>query len=57
MPADNLEINETIAAPFAQLVLDCIGRQYLAMLMRPPAMPMHPDAMLMRLPAMPMHPL
>ena len=28
MPADNLEINETTAAQFAQLVLDCIGREY-----------------------------
>jgi len=28
MPPDNLEINETIATQFAQLVLDCIGREY-----------------------------
>lgn len=28
MPADNLEINETTATQFAQLVLDCIEREY-----------------------------
>ena len=28
MPPDNLEINETTAAQFAQLVLDCIAREY-----------------------------
>ena len=28
MPLDNLEINEAIAVQFAQLVLDCIEREY-----------------------------
>ena len=28
MPADNLEINETTAAQFAQLVLNCIEQEY-----------------------------